>query len=129
MLLFWNSYTNLNAYYIGWLWPIGCLCRVWRHFCYKLKNKFFQKWMRSLQHDYTNLWTRKWNGVGIISHSLTLWGNEKTIGITITTRIHGLFDLKTRLKNNHFDIWSIWPLSHTRQVDLNMSNLIGGFFY
>lgn len=67
------------------------------------------------------------NGIGTIFHSLTLWGNEKTIEITITTRNHGLFDLKTRLKTSHFDIWAIWPLSHTRQIDLNMSNLICGF--
>jgi hypothetical protein len=69
------------------------------------------------------------NGIGTISHSLTLWRNEKTIGIIIFTRNHGLFDLKTRLKTSHFNIWSIWPLSHIRQIDLNMSNLIGGFFY
>jgi hypothetical protein len=39
------------------------------------------------------------------SHSLTLRGNEKAIGITITTRNNGLFENKT--KNSHFDIWSI----------------------
>jgi hypothetical protein len=127
-MLFWNSYTNLNACCIGWLLLVGCLCKVSRHFCYKLKNNFLKKWMRSLQPWLHHLWNRKWNGVGTIFHSLTLWGNEKTVGITITTRNHGLFDLKTRLKTSHFDIWSIWPLNRTRQTDLNMLNLIGGFF-
>jgi len=32
-------------------------------------------------------------------------------------------------KKNHFDIWSISPLNHIRQVDLNMFNLINGFFW
>jgi hypothetical protein len=30
-------------------------------------------------------------------------------------------------KTNHFGIWSIWPFSHTKQVDLNMSNLTSGY--
>jgi hypothetical protein len=96
-------------------------------FVTNLKINYFKTEWDYYNHDYTNLWNRKWNGSGTISHSLTLWGNEKTIGLTITTRDHGLFDLKIKQKTSHFDIWSIWPLSHTRQINLNMSNLIDGF--
>jgi hypothetical protein len=46
-----------------------------------------------------------------------------------TIRNHGLFEWKSKPKINHFDIWSIWPFNHIGQVDLNMSNLIDGFFY
>jgi hypothetical protein len=44
----------------------------------------------------------------------------------ITTN-HGLFDWKIRQKTSHFDIWSIWPLNHTKQFDMNLSNFTGGF--
>jgi hypothetical protein len=43
-------------------------------------------------------------------------------------RNHDLFDWKIKRKTNHFDISSIWSFNHTKQVDLNMSNLIDGFF-
>jgi hypothetical protein len=46
----------------------------------------------------------------------------------ITTRNHCSFDYKARPKTIDFDIWSIWPFGHIKQVDLNTSNLIGGFF-
>jgi len=45
----------------------------------------------------------------------------------IVTRNHGLSNWKTKPKTNHFDIWSISPLNHTRQVDLNTFNLTSGF--
>jgi hypothetical protein len=35
---------------------------------------------------------------------------------------------KIKPNTNHFDIWSIWPFSHTGQINLNTSNLISGFF-
>jgi hypothetical protein len=47
----------------------------------------------------------------------------------IIIKNHHLFDWKTKQKISDFDIWSIWPFSHTRKVDLNMSNLTTGFFY
>jgi hypothetical protein len=41
---------------------------------------------------------------------------------------HGLFDGKITLRTNHFGIWSIWPLGHTKQVNLNIFKFISVFF-